>query len=193
VLRLRLVAADLNGQRLSPAQRVARVRAGDTIALAFDLVYTSPWPAANVVMGAAPSWGDPAKTFVRLTSLVTPARDFAVHTETRMPAPRTPGRYHIVVAFGAEENVRYLLSGTNWTLGRAIWNDGNDVAAWTAAQREEADRVGSAPSVMLQRGGGPISTGVADSADRQTVERLPIRVPATTLTVDIVPGLRPPR
>ncbi|WP_236646305.1 AAA family ATPase [Gemmatirosa kalamazoonensis] len=187
VLSLTLVGASVNGQVLTPRQRVARVQAGDSIALVLDLRYTSPFPAANVVMGAAPSWGDPAKSFVRLASLVTPARAFALHTQTTLHAPNETGRYHVVVAFGAEENVAYLLSGTNWTVGRAIWHDGNDVADWNETQRDEADRSGSAPAIMLERRGGPIATGVAVPIRSRDMLRHRIRVPATTLTIDVLP------
>jgi len=44
-----------------------------------------------------------------------------------LPRTTTPGHHHIVLAFGYEDSVDHLMSGTNWTTGLPVWNDGNDV------------------------------------------------------------------
>jgi hypothetical protein len=185
---LRLLRGVVNGRELSPTQRVATVAPGAPLELELDLRYTSPWPAANVVLGATPTWGDPATSFVRLSSLVTPAAGYAVHARCTLTAPARPGTYHVIVAFGAEENVAYLLSGTNWTVGRPVWGDGNDVAGWSAAQIAEANHAGSAPSVLLERRGGAPASGVVDSADRPAVVRLRRRTAATAIEVRVLPA-----
>ena len=68
-------------------------------------------------------------------------------------APRRPGTYRLIFVFQAETTVDYILSGTNWTVGRPVWGDGNDVARWSREQLDAADRAGQVVVRRLRPGG----------------------------------------
>jgi len=68
-------------------------------------------------------------------------------------APRRPGTYRLIFVFQAETTVDYILSGTNWTVGRPVWGDGNDVARWSREQLDAADRAGQVVVRHLRPGG----------------------------------------
>lgn len=186
VSALFLEQGSVNGRPVTPRQRSLRVMAGESLTIELDLRYTSPWPAANVVLGATPSWGDPATGFVRLASLVTPGVDYGAHARFTVRAPDAPGAHRILLAMGAEENVGYLLSGTNWSVGRPVWGDGNDVAHWSADQVAEANASGSAPTRMLSHRDGSPRTGLARSSPAPLLASKPVRVAATTIELEVV-------
>lgn len=57
-------------------------------------------------------------------------------------APETPGDYHLVLAFAAETDARWIASGTNWAVGSPMWDDGNDLADLTRDEVAEANERG---------------------------------------------------
>lgn len=117
----------LHGNPVDPAAITAV--AGDTLVLDLVLNYSSPWPAASVILGAWPSWM-PRQAPLTVHPLLTPALGRLDEARLAIAAPQTPGNYHIVLAFHAEDRVANFFSGTNWILGEPRWNDGNDVADW---------------------------------------------------------------
>ena len=68
-------------------------------------------------------------------------------------APRQPGTYRLIFVFQAEPTVEHILSATNWTAGRPVWGDGNDVARWSPEQLAAADRAGQVVVRQLWPGG----------------------------------------
>lgn len=155
---LRLESAVLNGERLAPAARRLVVHAGDSITGTVRFRYTSAWPAASVILGAVPTWGDRRRDFVTISALPTPSRDVTLQTAVAVAPPRRAGCYHLVFAFQAEGNVEQIASATNWTVGHPIWGDGNDVAGWSDDQLREANRVGAVRSTLVYREGGRLRT-----------------------------------
>ena len=139
---LRLSSGVVNGQRIDASNRSVTVAPGDSIDGNLVLEYSSYWPSASVILGAAALWGDRTKNFVDLDPLVTPAEHQPRRTHIRFKAPQTRGIYHIVFAFDAEGNVEDFMSGTNWRLPAPIWNDGNDIMDWTPAQLAQANELG---------------------------------------------------
>lgn len=139
---LKLVSGAVNGQRIDPGHRSVFVNAGEKISGNVMLEYSSYWPSASVILGAAATWGDRTKNFVDLNPLFTPAEHQPRRARFDFTAPDTSGTYHIVFAFDAEGNVEDFISGTNWRLPQPIWNDGNDIVDWTPAQLAHANTMG---------------------------------------------------
>ena len=131
VIDLHLVSAKLNGVALSPSARVLRVLPGDSITGSVLLRYDTDWPAASVMLTAVPTWGDRRKNFVNLGPLVTPARDLRREADIHFQAPKRPGCYHVIFAFQAEDDVRFVASGTNWKSARRSGAMGT--TSWTGA------------------------------------------------------------
>jgi hypothetical protein len=124
--RLDLVRVTLNGADVDPSQPL-RLVVGDSLRLGLTLDYTTTLPTANIPLGVAVTWGPRAESVTRIVSLPRPVADGRLSTTIPLVAPPDTGHYHIVIAFGYEDSVDHLMSGTNWTLGAPVWNDGNDV------------------------------------------------------------------
>jgi hypothetical protein len=169
---LRLTSGVVNGQQLDATHRAVTVRSGETIYGNLLLEYSSYWPSASVILGAAALWGDRTRNFVDLAPLFTPSEHQPRRTQIRFRAPEIAGTYHIVFAFDAEGNVEDFMSGTNWRLPAPIWNDGNDIADWTPAQLAQANKLGWAMSRFIK----------IDDATGKTVS-LPHPVAATVIDV----------
>jgi len=75
-----------------------------------------------------PSWGDPEQQGRELTPLLTPTVSDVSDLPVQFVAPSSPGRYKLIFVVAAEPSGGYALSGTNWTVQRPIWTDGNEVA-----------------------------------------------------------------
>jgi DNA-binding SARP family transcriptional activator len=147
---LRLISGAVNGQRIDARHRAVRVSRGDKISGDLLLQYSSYWGSASVILGATATWGDRTKNFLDLAPLFTPAENQPRRAHIEFTAPETDGIYHIVVAFDAEGNVEDFMSGTNWRLPKPIWNDGNDIADWSAEQFAQANSQGWAMSKFVQ-------------------------------------------
>jgi len=171
-LNLRLEHALMNGHELGNAVRAFSVLPGDSITGSVVLRYSTTWAAASVLLTVVPTWGDRRTNFVNLGPLVTPARDLMREAHVKFKAPTKPGCYRLIFAFQAEDDVKYVASGTNWTMGAPIWDDGNDVMDWSASDLRQADSVGVV-----------YSTIVRVTAGRTT--RRPSIVPATTIVVQV--------
>lgn len=134
--------ANLNGQMLQSEHRQLTVHPGELIQGEVRLRYSAYWPAASVILGAFPSWGDKRKSFVTVSALATPIVDAVSRHELSIPGPDTPGDYHLVLSFAAETDARWIASGTNWAVGAPVWDDGNDLADLTASDVAEANATG---------------------------------------------------
>lgn len=169
---LSLVSGILAGQALGPNKRIVRVSPGEIISGTLHLQYSSLWASASVILGATPTWGDRKKDFVDLAPLTTPVVNQPRRANVSFRAPDTPGLYHIVVAFDAEGNVEDFMSGTNWKLPEPVWNDGNDIADWSASQFAQANRFGWVETRILK---------INDLNNK--VEMLAHPIPATVIDV----------
>jgi DNA-binding SARP family transcriptional activator len=139
---LHLIQGRLNRQTITPERRRVIISPGDSIVGELQLEYTSRWGAASVMLAATTTWGDPPEQVVTVGPLATPVAGQPRSAGLRLAGPDEPGTYRLILVFQAEPTVDYVLSGTNWTVGRPVWGDGNDVARWTPAQFAEADRRG---------------------------------------------------
>ena len=118
------------------------VAPGDSIHGKVRLDITSPWPSAAVMLGLTPTWGDPAKSYQTLSALPTPVEHAMMSFPIGLRAPAEPGRYALILAFGAEPDARWLMSGTNWSFGHPVWGDGNDLARLDPTMLRQADSRG---------------------------------------------------
>ena len=166
---LRVTGGTLAGQNVSSVNPSLTISPGASISGSFTVSITSTFPS-NAVMsiGVTPSWGNPAASFADLGHFSTPTTNQTLTIPVSYVAPSTPGTYYIVAAFNGEFDAAHVLSCTNWTYGSAIWNDGNDVAAWSPSQITAAMSNGRAPGSLL------FSDGMK-----------PMNVPAAAITVTV--------
>ncbi len=145
--------AELNGQALSPINRILHLRPGETIRGEVTVRYTALWTAASLVLAAVPTWGDKRKDFVTVSALPTPVVNASSRHSLALAGPDAPGDYHLVLAFAAETDAVWIASGTNWAIGRPVWGDGNDVADLTAEDVATANaRGGFQPDWIFKTG-----------------------------------------
>jgi DNA-binding SARP family transcriptional activator len=114
-------------QRMRGDSSTLRVAAGDTIDGVLQVAYSAPWAAASVWAAFTTTWGDPTRSGADLQPITTPVQWEVMDLRIRAVAPTTPGRHWILIVAGAEPSGGYLLSNTNWSVGRPIWGDGNDM------------------------------------------------------------------
>jgi DNA-binding SARP family transcriptional activator len=132
-------------QRIRGDSSTLRVSAGDTIDGVLQIAYSAPWAAASVWVAFTPTWGDPVRSGTDLQPITTPVQWEVMDLRIRAVSPTTPGRYWILIVAGAEPSGGYLLSSTNWSVGRPTWGDGNDIASLTDAVIERARLRGLVP------------------------------------------------
>jgi uncharacterized protein (TIGR03437 family) len=131
---LRLVSGTVNGQSVSPSNPSITVSPGAALSGSFTVQVDSTYASSSAMaMGATPTWGTHSTSFIDLGSFSTPVSGLNRTVPVNWTAPSTAGTYYIVVAFGGEFSAAALMSCTNWSYGNPVWNDGNDVADWSAA------------------------------------------------------------
>jgi serine/threonine protein kinase len=84
-----------------------------------------------------PSWGDHSSSW-RLIKDWIPTGQSEQQAQVSLVAPNTPGVYHILFAVCWEIGGDHVASATTWGLGKDTWNDGNDIAEFSAAQLSSA-------------------------------------------------------
>lgn len=135
---LRLEAGTLNGQELGPASRTVRLRPGERIAGRLRFRYSAYWAAAAVVLTSVATW-EPAETgYTSVLAMATPMEQAVLRPSIDLAGPRAPGRYHLLFAFAAEPDGRWIASGTNWKIGEPAWGDGNELAGIGEAELARA-------------------------------------------------------
>lgn len=147
---LHLVSGTINGVSLDPANPDARVRLGDSVRADLVVRYTSRWAAASVMLGATGTWGNPEEAFTVIEALVTPAMGTERRVRFTLPLPMRADSGALILAFQAEDNIAQVMSGTNWTVGRLAWRDGNDVAGWSPELLRAAQRDGRVLTTVLR-------------------------------------------
>lgn len=125
---LHLERGMLNGQILAPDSPLVILRPGEQVRGELFLRYDAFWAAASVILVAVPTWGDKQSSFVTLAGVATPTTGAGLRQSVVIEGPRAPGEYHLLLAFAAEPDGRWIASGTNWKVGEPIWGDGNDLA-----------------------------------------------------------------
>jgi len=133
---LRLLRLRVDGREVA-VDSVLRLDLGAPHELELLLKYTTTSAVANLPLGAAVTWGPRDSSTIRITSLPRPMRDARMTSRVLLPPPTAPGHHHIIIVFGYEDSADHVMSGTNWTIGRPVWNDGNDVHDLTEAELQE--------------------------------------------------------
>jgi hypothetical protein len=158
-----LNAGHLAGLALDPLQPSVRVAPGAALDGWLDITLINRHGAAAAFhVIETPTWGDHETSFHEIGGPWGPGETRRVHRVQRR-APLTPGTYHIVAAGAAETAPAYVAAGTNWPVGRPVWNDGTDIAGWSEDEIAETHGVGSlrAPWTMEREGVGRVGVAVA--------------------------------
>ncbi|MGO9245710.1 MAG: pentapeptide repeat-containing protein [Verrucomicrobiia bacterium] len=132
-----------------------------------------------------PSWGVDSNSWQLISASIPAAigSDCASGTSDQqatvlIAVPTAPGVYYIIFAFGWEIGGDHVASGTNWGLDYDVWNDGNDIAEFSAAQISQAQANGWAADQWL----GPYGSNGAPAY-------VPFNVPADAITLVVnAPG-----
>ena len=160
-----LVEGTFGTQRITADQPALRVRPGEQVEGVVQMRYTSVLTAASVWVSYTPTWGDPQSQGREVTPLLTPTLSEIVDLPVQFAAPPETGRYWIVVVVAAEPSGGFALSGTNWTLEKPIWTDGDEIARLPDAVIAEGNRVGWA-RVLVTFPQGMDRDGVKCDVDR---------------------------
>lgn len=84
--------------------------------------------SAVISAGYTWSWGDRTSSFETIgLGTITNSGDGKTTIPLNIEGPSTPGVHYIVFGLAAEYEIAALFSGTNWTAGSPVWNDGNDI------------------------------------------------------------------
>ncbi len=135
---LRLEEASLNGQVLGAANRTLRLRPGERISGRLRFRYSAYWAAAAVVLTSVATWEAPESGYASVLAVATPMERGILRPSIDLAGPRGPGRYHLLFAFAAETDSKWIASGTNWKVGQPTWGDGNDLAGIGEAELARA-------------------------------------------------------
>ena len=125
----------LNGNRIVASSPVLSVAPGQAISGTVDLSVTNHHGGHAIFpVGATINWGSHRESFWSL-----PIRPPAFGTSRKevnisVTAPQQPGTYAIIFAAQAETSLAHVMSGTHWPSGSPRWDNGDDVAGWSASQ-----------------------------------------------------------
>ncbi|MBZ5536275.1 MAG: FG-GAP-like repeat-containing protein [Acidobacteriia bacterium] len=150
-----LVGGSLAGQTLSPSNRTVTVAAGTSLSGQVTVQLNSAWPAnTTMAMGVTPNWGTHSTSFVDPGGFTTPVSGLNRNIPVNLTAPSLPGTYYITTAFGGEASAAYLMSCTSGSNPNGpVWNNGDDVADWSAPTIATANANGTVQVNYLTAGG----------------------------------------
>jgi hypothetical protein len=139
---------------VSDANDVLNVSPGAALNGTVQLSVLNLAPAANNAVAPliyTPSWGEHSNSWRQINPWV-PTGQSQQQAPISLTAPTTPGTYHIIFAVSWEVGGDHVASGTSWGIGKDlgygwvnnydIWNDGNDIADFNAAQLSSAQSNG---------------------------------------------------
>jgi len=139
---VRVVDYLLNGKLVRDAAAAVRVRPGDRITGNVRLRYTTRARSLLYVLAQTTTWGVPREDTTTVRSLLAGVSDARVSVPIDVRAPMREGDFWILFTQNAEPAAIWLLSGTNWRCQQPRWNDGNDLAAQSAAFLDAGVRSG---------------------------------------------------
>jgi serine/threonine protein kinase len=123
---------------VSDANNTLNVSPGATLNGTIQLSVLNLGPSDAVApLIYTPSWGDHSSSW-RLIKDWIPTGQSEQQAQVSLVAPNTPGVYHILFAVCWEIGGDHVASATTWGLGKDTWNDGNDIAEFSAAQLSSA-------------------------------------------------------
>jgi hypothetical protein len=139
---------------VSDANDVLNVSPGAALNGTVQLSVLNLAPAANNAVAPliyTPSWGDHSNSWRQINPWV-PTGQSQQQAQISLTAPTAPGTYHIIFSVSWEVGGDHVASGTSWAIGKDlgygwvnnydIWNDGNDLADFNAAQLSSAQSNG---------------------------------------------------
>jgi DNA-binding SARP family transcriptional activator len=151
VARIQVHGGRLNNQPIDSVRRTIRVAPGELLDGTMQLRVTTTAPAAAILVGAVPFWGDRTRDFLALQavpshadSIITMRLIDATAEAKVLRAPTAPGRYPLLLIQGEETEMRFIASATNWMLGAPRWRDGNDLVDLPSDKVETLRRFGFA-------------------------------------------------
>ena len=133
--RVFLNSGTLNGQQITSSNPFLSVTPGQAISGTVNLMVANDHGGHAVFpVEATPTWGDHQSGYwdvpISVPSYGTARRDVTID----LTAPSTPGVYAIIFAAQAEFSGGYITSATHWPSGSPRWNNGDDIAGWSASQ-----------------------------------------------------------
>ena len=133
--RVFLNSGTLNGQQITSSNPFLSITPGQAISGTINLMVANDHGGHAVFpVEATPTWGDHQSGYwdvpISVPSYGTARRDVTID----LTAPSTPGVYAIIFAAQAEFSGGYITSATHWPSGSPRWNNGDDIAGWSASQ-----------------------------------------------------------
>ena len=122
----RVVSLTANGVPVGD-DLIVTAHAQDSIHFDLAFEYTTSRATANYILGAMPTWGRREETAIRLAGLPRPVVNAWRTVTFTVQPPGRAGDQYIVILMDAEDTVEHMFSGTNWSMGTPVWNDGNDI------------------------------------------------------------------
>jgi serine/threonine protein kinase len=146
--QIRILSGTGDFASVSDANNVLNVSPGATLNGTIELSVLNLGPGDAVApLIFTPSWGDHSSSWRQISRSV-PTGQSQQQTQVSFVAPTTPGVYHIIFAVDWEVGGNHVASGTSWAIGKDlgygwvnnfdVWNDGNDIADFNAAQLSSA-------------------------------------------------------
>lgn len=155
---------------LSPTAKALTVQPGASLNGQITLLTLNQLPgAARAPLIGTPSWGNDSTSFWTINSWIGTGM-VTITTSVSLTAPSQPGTYYIIFAFQAEVGGDHVASATNWLVRKDVWNDGNDIAEFTASQIAQAQQFGCTTNKILTRDGYRL---IYEPADAVTVSVRP--------------------
>jgi hypothetical protein len=126
---------------LSPVNKAITVPPEASLSGQIEASVLDQAPTYPAFLIGTPSWGDDSKSYWTIGSLLN-TNTSTMQASISLTAPAQSGAYFIIFAFQLETSGDYVASATNWSTGKAIWHDRNDVAAFTSSQIDQAQQFG---------------------------------------------------
>jgi hypothetical protein len=146
--RVELLSGTIAGRPIDSVQRRVIVAPNTPLTGTIAVRVTTTLQQAAVLFGAVPLWGDRRTNWIVLRSLpphgeieVVQALQDGVDGRV-LRAPARPGRYRLLLVIGAETEMRFIASGTNWMLRTPIWFDGDDLVDLPVSSLDSLASVG---------------------------------------------------
>lgn len=139
---LRILSGGGAFSSISASRKTLTVAPGATLSGTIDLEANNGSAPNNIApLIFTPSWGDPNTSYREINGWV-PAGISSQQAAVSVVAPPTPGVYYLIFAFSWEIGSDHVASGTNWMLGRNIWDDGDEIASLSPQQLAEGQANG---------------------------------------------------
>ncbi len=154
---------------LSPTTKVLTVQPGAYLNGKITLLLLNQLPSSDgAPLIGTPSWGNDSTDFWTISSWIGTGM-LSITPSITLTAPSQPGTYYLIFAFQAEIGGDHVASATNWqrvekdVSGKDVWNDGNDIAEFTASQIAQAQHFGCTTNKILMQGGYVLTYTPADA------------------------------